>query len=165
MIPGLLAWLITVPLLLVGVVGLFAPFVPGLAFIYAGTALHKFAFFTPHPISWTAFALLTLIFVFAQGLEMGAGFLGAKTQGMTRAGFWCGLAGLFIGLFLSLPGVILGPPVGVFGGQHWVSKQAAKPALRTTIAFLLGTAAGLVFKLLGAVMLLAVFALALAGYL
>ncbi len=148
-----------------GLVGIFLPFVPGLALIYLGTAFHVFPGWSYSPISVPAFLLLTLIFIVAQGMEMGAGFLGAKSQGMGWPGFIAGIVGLIVGIFLGPLGVIFLPPVLILLAQRFITKQDTKRAFRTTVAFLLGNFVGLVFKLIGAVMLLLVFGFAVAGYL
>lgn len=161
---SLLPLFFTVLLIGGGIIGMFLPFVPGLAFIYLGTAFHVIPAWTHSPISVTAFLLLTVIFIIAQGLEMGAGFLGAKSQGMSWAGFIAGLVGLVLGIFLGPLGVIFLPPLLMFLAQRFITQQDTKKAFRTTGAFLLGNFVGLVFKIIGAVLMLTVFGFALAGY-
>lgn len=161
---SLLPLFFTVVLIGGGIIGMFLPFVPGLALIYLGTAFHVIPGWSHSPISVTAFVVLTMIFIIAQGLEMGAGFLGAKSQGMSWAGFIAGIVGLLLGIFLGPLGVILLPPVLMFLAQRFITKQDTKRAFRTTGAFLVGNFVGLVFKMIGAVLMLTVFGFALAGY-
>lgn len=158
MLPEWLGWIITVLLVGGGLVGMVLPVIPGLVLVYVGLALHKFSFFTPHPMSWEAFLAITVIFVIAQGAEWFAGFLGAKMAGLSWPGFWLGVLGFFVGLFFGLPGLILGPVVGIFLGEWLIAKRKWQGSLKTSAAHVAGMIAGVVLKIVGTVMMLFVFA-------
>lgn len=143
--PESITWCLSLVLIFMGLAGMVIPVIPGLPLVYLGTALHKFDFFTAHPISWTAFVVITLIFVVAQVIELFAGFMGAASAGMNRWGFIGGIVGLIVGLFFSLPGLILGPLVGVFLGQL-CGGQSKSLALKATAAFAVGTVVGFAVK-------------------
>lgn len=158
--PESMTWCFSLVLIFLGVAGLIIPVLPGLPLIYLGTALHKFEFFTVHPISWTTFWIITVIFVIAQIAELAAGFLGAASVGMNRWGFFGGVIGLMIGFFFSLPGLILGPLIGVFLGQL-AGSRSANTAFRATMAFALGTVVGLAVKGAAAVAMIGALVVAL----
>ncbi len=153
--PAALTWTISLLLIFIGLAGMLIPVMPGLPLVYLGTALHKFAFFTVHPISWTAFWILTAIFAVAQVIELTAGFLGASSAGMTRWGVLGGIIGLFIGFFFSLPGLILGPLLGLFIGQT-MGGQPVRGAARTTFAYAAGTVVGFGIKFFAALLMIGV---------
>lgn len=153
--PEAITWVVSLMLIAIGLLGMVVPVLPGLPLVYLGVALHKFAFFTAHPISWTAFWVITGLFALAQIIELIAGFSGAASAGMNRWGLIGGMLGLFFGLFFSLPGMIFGPLIGLFIGQLG-SGQAVGKALRATAAFALGTVVGFAVKFTAAIAMVAV---------
>lgn len=158
--PEAITWTVSLVLILIGLLGMVVPILPGLPLVYLGVALHKFAFFTAHPISWTAFWVITGIFAVAQVIELAAGFGGAASAGMNRWGFLGGILGLILGFFFSLPGLIVGPLVGLFLGQL-IGRQEPEKALRTTVAFAIGTMVGFAVKFTAAMAMVAVLFFAL----
>ena len=74
---------------------------------------------------------------------------------MRRSSPWLGaLIGTFVGIFLGLPGLILGPFVGAVAGEllsHGQMQQAARAGFATWIGLIFGTLAklALVFTMLG----------------
>ncbi|PAW77802.1 MAG: hypothetical protein B9S32_09365 [Verrucomicrobia bacterium Tous-C9LFEB] len=153
--PEALTWCLSLVLIFLGLLGMVVPVLPGLPLVYLGTALHKFAFFTAHPISWTAFWVLTALFIVAQLIELFAGFFGAASAGMNRWGLLGGVIGLIAGLFFSLPGLIFGPLIGLFLGQLFGGQPQAQ-ALRATFAFAVGSVVGFAVKFSAAMAMVAV---------
>lgn len=153
-----ITWTVTIVLIVIGFAGVILPMVPGLGLIYLATAMHKFAFFTSKPISWTAFFILTLLFVAATVVEFTAGFAGAQKSGLTKHGFAGGITGLLIGLFFPMPGILLGPPIGMFLAQWKWSGQEPREAWKTTLGYLVGTAVGVAIKIVVAILMVGVFA-------
>lgn len=153
--PDALTWCFSLVLIFLGLLGMVVPVLPGLPLVYLGTALHKFNFFTAHPISWTAFWVITALFIVAQVIELVAGFTGAASAGMNRWGLIGGMLGLFVGFFFSLPGLIFGPLIGLFLGQL-LSGQPSAQAFRAMFAFAVGSVVGFAVKFSAAMAMVAV---------
>ncbi|HEX5757205.1 MAG TPA: DUF456 domain-containing protein [Arenimonas sp.] len=146
-------------MILIGLLGTFLPVLPGIPLMFFGMLL----------AAWTGdFALigtgtlvaLGVLTAIAIGIDLLATILGARKFGATRtAMFGAGVGGL-IGLFFGLPGLIAGPYLGAMSGEMARGRdfrQAAKVGAGTWI----GIVVGAVFKIMLALAMLAVFALAL----
>jgi uncharacterized protein len=154
--PSSITWTFSLILIFLGLAGMLIPVLPGLPLVYLGTVLHKFAFFTAHPISWTAFWILTGIFIVAQVIELASGLLGAKSAGMNRWGVLGAVLGLVVGfLCFNVPGLILGPLLGLFLGQIG-GGQKADAAVRTTLAYAVGAVVGFGLKFCAAILMVGV---------
>ena len=86
--------------------------------------------------------------------------MGAKYFGATRWGAVGGILGGVVGIFFGLPGLIIGPLLGVLIGEL-LGGQDILPATRSTWGTLLGTTAGMVGKVLIALVMIVWFAVAL----
>ena len=80
--------------------------------------------------------------------------LGAKRVGATRLAVIGAALGTVLGIFLGLPGLLLGPFAGAVIGEllsHGKIEQATRAGVATWIGLLFGTIAklGLVFTMLG----------------
>jgi uncharacterized protein YqgC (DUF456 family) len=108
---AILLYVLGVALLAAGVAGLVVPVLPGALLLLAGVAA----------LAWAGdFAILgwgTLGFAGAVALVMvavdwAASVLGAKAFGASKWAVIGSAVGLLVGLFLGLPGILLGPAVG-----------------------------------------------------
>jgi len=156
----ILWWSLTVVLMLAGLAGTVVPLVPGTVLILAGAVLHRVGLGPEHSVGWITLTVLTGLMLLSQALDFLSGTLGAKYFGATRWGLIGGIVGGVVGLFFNLPGLILGPLVGVLLGEL-VGGQKLIPATKSTWGTLLGTTAGMVAKLLIAVLMIGWFVAAL----
>ena len=108
-------------------------------------------------MSWTGIGVMGVLLAVAYAIDFFSGMLGARWFGASR---W-GVAGVFVGglvgLFLGLPGLILGPLVGGFAFEMLFAKMEVKPAAKSTWGTLLGTGVGLVARIGVSVMMIGVF--------
>lgn len=132
-------------LVVIGVVGTVLPLIPGTPLIVAGAVIHKLAF--PGVLNWWLIAVLAVLAVLAQLLEhlgclVGAKWGGAGVWGLVGAG-----AGVLVGLFFGLPGLLAGPVAGallaevLFAKKSW--REAAQASLGAGLGFLGGSVAEL----------------------
>ena len=148
-------------LLLVGLVGLVVPVLPGAPLMYLGiVALAWVDGFTR--IGPTGLVITGVIATLIFAADYAAGAVGAKAFGSS----WWGLLGAFLGMIagfsLGLPGLILGPIVGAIVLEYFKEpdfKRASKVGLGTLVGFILGTAVkyALAFLLIGVTLLLYFF--------
>jgi len=153
-------WILTVLLMLIGLAGTVIPLIPGTVLILAGAVLHRIALGAEHSVGWGTLAGLTFLMLVSQALELLSGSLGAKYFGATRWGAIGGILGGIVGLFFGLAGLIAGPLLGVLIGEL-LGGQEILPATRSTWGTLLGSTAGMIGKVLIALVMIAWFTVAL----
>lgn len=161
--PTALYYLTAALLVLVGLAGTVLPALPGLPLMFAGMLLAAWAGDFQHVGAPTliVLAILTLVSV---AVDFWATAHGAKRVGASRLAMLGAALGTLFGLFLGLPGLLLGPFAGAVAGEllHRRSLQAdtlghaAKVGAGTWLGILLGTA----LKLALAFAMLGLFALA-----
>ncbi len=127
-------------LMFLGVAGSIVPGLPSTPFVLVGAFGHKLYFGETGAAGWVlgvllAFTALSLI------VDYLASMYGAKRLGATRNGVIGAIVGGLVGLFFSLPGILLGPFIGaalfeMAGGREW--KAASKAGVGATLGLLAG---------------------------
>ena len=147
-------WIVlAVVLVCIGIAGSVLPALPGVPLVFVGLLLAAWAgdFQQVGPFPLVVLGLLTLLsFV----IDLAATALGAKRVGATKLAVVGAALGTLAGLFLGLPGLILGPFVGAVAGElmsHGQVQQATRAGIATWVGLLFGTLAklALVFTMLG----------------
>ncbi len=139
-----------VAVIALGVIGLVAPILPGILLIYGGIVIVAWAddFTRIGPLMLFAMLGLTALALVADAL---AALLGARRAGASRWGVFGAGVGALAGLFLGLPGVILGPAVGALAFEYFRNpdaRRALRAGIGSFIGFLLGVVAKAVFGFL-----------------
>ncbi|MAE96023.1 MAG: hypothetical protein CL910_15300 [Deltaproteobacteria bacterium] len=142
-------------LVLVGLLGIVLPAIPGAPVLFAGLLLaawvEGFAFVGPRTL-----AALGLLAGLTYAVDFAAGAFGASRFGASRSGMVGAALGALVGLFFGLPGVLLGPFVGAVLGEL-SARRKLDEAGRAGIGASLGLALGAVAKLALGVTMLALF--------
>jgi hypothetical protein len=146
-------WILAVVLVLAGVAGSVLPALPGVPLVFAGLLAAAWAddFTRVGVLTLVLLGVLTLLsFV----IDFAATMLGAKRVGATKLAIVGAALGTVAGLFLGIPGLILGPFVGAVIGEllsHGEMQKAARAGVATWMGLLFGTLAklALVFTMLG----------------
>jgi uncharacterized protein len=147
-------WLaLAVVLVGAGIAGSVLPALPGVPLVFAGLLLAAWAG-DFEQVSWITLAFLGLLTVLSFVIDFAATAAGAKRVGATRLAVVGAALGTLGGLFLGLPGLILGPFVGALAGEllsHGQMQQATRAGLATWMGLIFGTLAklALVFTMLG----------------
>jgi uncharacterized protein YqgC (DUF456 family) len=157
MTPTLLL-LIGIGLIVLGVVGLVLPMLPGIALIYLGifTVAWAHDFTRIGPLMLAGMLLLTLA---ATAIDHLAGIFGARKGGASGWGVFGAALGAVVGLFFGLPGVILGPAVGALAFEYMRNPDARR-AVKAGAGSLLGFVLGVIAKAVAAFLLIGVALLA-----
>lgn len=146
-------WAVAVLLVAIGVVGIVLPALPGTVLIFAGLLVAAWAddFMRVGPLM---LVVIAIIGVATYGVDfiataLGARHLGASTRAMAGAA-----VGTVLGLFLGLPGIIIGPFLGAIAGEltvHRDWKKVGKAGVAAWIGFAVGTAVkvALAFLMIG----------------
>jgi uncharacterized protein YqgC (DUF456 family) len=154
---SIVLYVLGVALLAAGVAGLALPVLPGAVLLVAGVVA----------LAWAGdFAILgwgTVAFAGVMGLaitavDWAASLLGAKAFGASRWAVVGSAVGLVVGLFLGLPGIILGPAVGALAFEYARNPDFQR-ALQAGLGAFLGFVVGSVLKVTMAFALVGVVAL------
>ena len=126
--------------MLTGLIGSLLPVLPGTPLILIAAIGHRL-YFGHASASNLILAILGALMVVSLVFDFLASMLGAKKFGATWRGMAGAVIGGIIGLFFSLPGIILGPFLGamlfeMLGDKEF--KKAAKAGLGATVGLLLG---------------------------
>ena len=150
------ALIIAVILMLVGVAGIFLPFVPGVAIIWLGIVVYV-ALAGFGKVSVLGLLVLSVLGLAGATAEMWASNLGAKLGG---ASFPALLGGLVLGtlglIFFSLPGGIIGSIGGVLLVES-VRVKDVKRGLKAGGGWFLGWLLSVVIQLTIALVMIAIF--------
>ena len=127
--------------MLVGLIGNVLPGIPGTPLVLVAAVAHRLYFGEAGSVNNLVLFVLVMLTVLALILDFAASVLGAKKFGATWRGAIGAVIGGLIGLFFSLPGIILGPFIGatlfeLFGRKEF--KHAAKAGVGAVVGLLLG---------------------------
>ncbi|MFC1953431.1 DUF456 domain-containing protein, partial [Chloroflexota bacterium] len=133
-------------LILVGLIGVFTPFLPGIPlawlglFIYAiGTGFER--------ISILVIIIFFILMILITAIDILAPVLGAKKYQASKFGVLGAFLGLIVGIItFSFWGIILGPFVGAFGFEL-ISRRQPKRAFKAAVGTLIGFMAGTLIKI------------------
>jgi uncharacterized protein YqgC (DUF456 family) len=151
--PHSLWYVLAALLIVVGIVGTVLPVLPGVPIVFGGMLLAAWADRFAHVGTWTLIVLGVLT-VLALVVDFVAGMLGAKRVGASRYAVIGATLGTLVGIFLGLPGLLLGPFVGALLGELVAGgtlRRAAGVGVGAWLGFLVGSVAklGLCFAMLG----------------
>jgi len=149
-------WILVLLLMFAGLVGTVLPFFPGTILIFAGAVLN---YFTLHSVGGITILVLAAWMLLAQIFDVASGAIGAKWSGSTRWGVIGGIVGAIVGLFFGLIGLFVAPLLGALIGEI-LGGKGPRPAIRSAWGTFLGTTAGLIVKLIIAVIMVGWFAVA-----
>ena len=151
-------WVVAVVFVIVGILGLVLPALPGAPLVFAGLFAAAAADDFEYLGAWALLALATMAGL-TYAVDFVAGALGAKRFGASRravigaaVGALVGAVGVVVGLVAGLPGLVLGPFVGALVGElsvHGDLRQAGWAGLGTTIALGASVKLGLALSMLG----------------
>lgn len=141
----IIGFVIALLIMLAGLAGNVLPGLPGSPLILAGVVAHRL-YFGQQGVSNLVLAILVLLTATAIALDYLATAIGAKKFGATWRGAVGAAVGGLIGLFFSIPGIIIGPFIGatlfeMAGGQRF------KPAAKAGAGAMAGLVAGAIGKL------------------
>lgn len=137
-----LLWVVAIALVLAGLAGTILPALPGAPLVFAGLLIaawiDKF-----EKVGWLTLVLLFLLMLLTFVIEIAAAGLGAKRVGASKMAVFGAAVGTVVGIFFSLPGLLLGPFVGAALGEYLSRRnwgQAGKVGIGTWIGLIVGTA-------------------------
>jgi uncharacterized protein YqgC (DUF456 family) len=151
--PNLWMWLAAVLLVVVGIAGTVLPALPGIPVVFAGLVVGAWADDFER-VGWITLGLLGVLTLLSLVIDFATTAMGAKRVGATRMAIVGAALGTLVGLFLGIPGLILGPFAGAVVGEmlsHGEWRRATSAGFGTWVGLLFGTLAkiALAFAMLG----------------
>lgn len=149
-------WTLTLLLILVGLVGSVVPFLPGTTLIFAGAILQKFLL--PATIDTSAVVWIGIFWLFSVVADFACTLLGARVFGGSKWGMTGAGGGAFVGMFFSLPALLLSTILGAFAAEKLAGKRTDQEALKSGLGAALGFLVSTVARALFALVMVALFA-------
>lgn len=153
-----LVWALTISLMLIGLIGTIAPVLPGTLLILAAVLVHKLLL--PASISWVAFGWIAGFFVLSVITDIGCTLLGTRLFGGTRWGMAGAGGGAMVGMFFSLPALILGAIFGAIAAEKLGARRTHRDALRSGAGAAFGFVLSTIARLGCAIAMIALFVVA-----
>jgi uncharacterized protein YqgC (DUF456 family) len=149
----LLVYIAAIALIVIGFAGILMPALPGTMLIFAGLLLAAWADGFTRVGAWTL-VMIGVVAALSYTVDFVAAAVGAKTLGASRRAMAGAALGTIAGLFIGLPGLIVGPFVGAAIGEltlHGDVRRAGRVGASAWIGFVIGTAVkvGLAFLMVG----------------
>ena len=155
---AVLIWVAAGALVLIGLVGVVLPALPGTVLIFAGLLLAAWAdHFTR--VGGVTLAIIGVIGAASYGVDFVAAALGTRRLGASPRAMAGAALGTIAGLFFGLPGIIFGPFVGAVAGELTVTRDVVRVG-RAGVAAWIGFVIGMAIKVGLAFLMLAIFAAA-----
>lgn len=133
--------IVAVLLALVGIVGCVVPVIPGVVLSYAALLCLRFTSFGEVSAAALLLWLLATVAVTAADYYLPAWM--ARRFGGSRAGMIGATVGMFAGVFVPFPGLLLGPFAGALAGEllhdgrDW--RRALRVGVGSFLSFIVGT--------------------------
>jgi len=153
-----LLWLLAAVLVVVGLLGLILPALPGAPLLFAGLLVAAWVEDFSY-VGGGMLAVLGALALLTYAVDFVASALGAKRFGASNRAIVGAAIGALVGIFFGLPGVLLGPFVGAVVGEL-TGRRGPRDAARAGLGATLGLALGAAAKLALAFSMLGIFALA-----
>ena len=133
-------------IMFVGLLGSILPALPSTPLILIAAILHKI-YFGAAGVSWVVMTILAILTAISFVLDHVVSAYGAKRFGATWRGVLGAVVGGIVGLFFSLPGLLLGPFIGaaVF---ELVGRRTLTESSRAGVGATIGLVAAAAAKLL-----------------
>ncbi len=139
-------WTLTLLFALVGLAGVIVPLLPGTTLILFGMVLHKLIL--PDSLAWQTIGWITALWFVSVVVDFIGVLIGTKLFGGGRWGMAGASAGAIVGMFFSLPALLLGTIFGAVVAERYVAKKTSRESLLAgagaAVGFLLSTIGRLV---------------------
>lgn len=152
------AWTLTTVLMLVGLAGVIVPLLPGNILILVAALLHKWLL--PDTITWGVVGWIAVICAVSIVADFGGTILGARLFGGGKWGMAGAGTGAFVGMFFSLPALILGTIFGAVAAEKLIAKKSGRTALLAGVGAATGFVVSTVVRLVCALAMIGVFLVA-----
>lgn len=130
-------------LMLVGLIGCVLPVLPGTTLILLAALLHRLLI--PSDISWLMILWIGVAWLISIAADFVGTIIGTRMFGGGKWGMAGATGGALVGMFISLPALLIGTFIGAAAAEKFVAKKSGHASLKAgvgaTIGFLLSTVA------------------------
>lgn len=151
-------WCLTMVLMLIGFIGVIVPILPGTTLILAAALLHKWIL--PNDLTWMAVGFIALFWLLSIVADVGGVLLGTRWFGGGKWGMAGASGGAFVGMFFSLPALILGTIFGAIAAEKLGARKTNQAALKAGLGAAVGFVISTVARLGCAAVMIALFLIA-----
>jgi len=137
---------LAVIVIVIGMAGTVVPLIPGIPMVFGGLLLAAWAEGFLRVGAWPLVAIGVLA-ALSLGIDLIATLLGAKKVGASPQALVGATIGGIVGIFLGIPGLLLGPFIGAVAGEFYARRhlgQAGKVGLGTWLGLIFGAIAKIV---------------------
>ncbi|RRJ97151.1 DUF456 domain-containing protein [Opitutaceae bacterium TAV4] len=134
-----LIWTLTGVCILIGLAGVVLPVLPGTTMILIGMAVHQWLLPEMGP-GWGSIGVIAVVWLVSVVGEFLSALIGTRLFGGSNWGAAGATGGALVGVFFSLPIMLLGTVLGAMVAEHCVAKKDT----RTTLLAGVGAATGFV---------------------
>ena len=153
---GLLLFVVIL-LMLLGMIGIIFPILPGIFLIWLGVAIYVWQTGF-EVISIPLFIFISLLVIFAGTSDLWLPYFGARRSGAAKRSYLLSTVGAIIGSFLlPIIGTIIGFVLGLFIGEYW-KHQDAGTAVQVSWGGLKGWGIATLIQLTAGVLVIGLFA-------
>ncbi len=135
-------WVLAIALIVMGLIGIVLPALPGTVLIFAGILLAAWIDDFTRISAW-ALGMLGVLTLLSLACDLLAGALGAQRLGASRHAMVGAAIGTLLGVFTGLLGLIFMPLIGAAIGEYLVLRdlqRAGQVGVATWIGLMVGTA-------------------------
>lgn len=150
-----LLWILAILLVIIGLVGVVVPALPGPVLVYAGLFLAAWidGF---EKVGWLSLAVLGVLTALTFLADVAATGAGAKKAGASRQAVIGAAIGTLVGMFFGIVGLFIGPFIGAAAGELLADRDLIK-AGRVGYGTLVGLVLGVVMKVALVMAMIGVF--------
>jgi len=139
-------WILTTLLVRAGRVGVLGPLIPGTTLILLAFVIH--ALVLPDSLSWGVLGWIGLAWFASVVIDFLGVLVGTRLFGGTKWGMAGATGGAFVGMFFSLPALLLGTIFGAVVAEKYAAKrtrqESPRAGLGAAVGFILSTGGRLV---------------------
>ena len=148
-------WSLTLLLMLIGIAGVIVPLLPGTTLILLAAIIHKLIL--PGDVTWLAIGFIGVFWALSVVADIAGVILGTKWFGGSKWGMAGATGGAFVGVFFSLPALLLGTMFGAIAAEKLLAKKTDHAALKAGFGAATGFVISTVARLACAVVMIALF--------
>lgn len=147
---------LTFLVMLVGMLGSLIPILPSTPIVFAAAVIYKLCFWETGPRIWVLI-VLAVITAFSFLIDHIATVIGARKFGASWRGITGAVVGGIVGIFFSLPGILLGPFIGAVAFEL-AGQRTLKESSQAGVGAFVGLLAGTLGKLACCAVMIGLFA-------
>lgn len=151
-------WCLTGVLMLIGLAGVIVPVLPGTTLILAAALIHKLVL--PEAVSWATIGWVTLFWFISVVADFAGVLIGTRLFGGSKWGMAGASGGALVGMFFSLPALILGTIFGALAAEKLLAKKTHRASAWAGVGAATGFVISTVARLACGIVMIALFVIA-----